>query len=125
MYGRVAGLAPDPEKPGYKHFFVRPIIGGPLTSARAELETAYGTASSGWKKSGNTLEMDVVVPPNTGKSRLIEPMRQLETKFKSPAIAGFRVFRVFRGFLRNRDINKRPGTTMTLRMVFRRSIQIA
>jgi len=65
MYERVAGLDPDPAYPGYKHFFVRPLVGGPLTSARAELETSYGTASSGWAKKGNTLEMDVVVPPNT------------------------------------------------------------
>ncbi|MDF7823466.1 family 78 glycoside hydrolase catalytic domain [Pontiellaceae bacterium B12227] len=65
MYERVAGLAPDPAHPGYKHFYVRPVVGGPLTSARAELETAYGTASSGWKKNGSKLELEVVVPPNT------------------------------------------------------------
>ncbi|MCF7863879.1 MAG: glycoside hydrolase family 78 protein [Kiritimatiellales bacterium] len=65
MYERVAGLAPDPAQPGYKHFFVRPLIGGPLTSARAELETPYGKAASGWKMDGNKLAMEVVVPPNT------------------------------------------------------------
>lgn len=65
LYERVAGLAPDPENPGYKHFFVRPLPGGPLTSAGATLETAYGTASSHWKKRGKILELDVVVPPNT------------------------------------------------------------
>ena len=65
MYERVAGLSVDPAHPGYKHFFVRPVVGGPLTSARAELETAYGTASSGWVLNGQTLTMDVVVPPNT------------------------------------------------------------
>lgn len=65
MYERIAGLAPDPANPGYKHFFVRPLVGGPLTSARAELETGYGRAASGWKKNGSTLEIDVVVPPNT------------------------------------------------------------
>lgn len=65
MYERVAGLAVDPANPGYKHFFVRPVIGGPLTSARAELETGYGTAVSGWELDGDTLTMEVVVPPNT------------------------------------------------------------
>ena len=34
MYERVAGLSPDPKYPGYKHFFVRPLIGGPLKSTR-------------------------------------------------------------------------------------------
>jgi alpha-L-rhamnosidase len=65
MYERVAGLAPDPAHPGYKHFFVRPVVGGPLTWANAELETAYGKASSGWKKVDGKLVMDVIVPPNT------------------------------------------------------------
>ncbi|TWU57087.1 Bacterial alpha-L-rhamnosidase [Rubripirellula tenax] len=65
MYERVAGLSPDPKHPGYKHFFVRPLIGGPLTSARAELETGYGTAVSGWTLNDGKLVMEVVVPPNT------------------------------------------------------------
>lgn len=65
MYERIAGLAPDPSHPGYKHFFIRPLVGGPLTSARATLETPYGEAVSGWKKSNGKLDMEVVVPPNT------------------------------------------------------------
>jgi alpha-L-rhamnosidase len=65
MIERVAGLALDPEHPGYKHFFVKPIVGGPLTSARVELETAYGRASSGWNLDGDNLMLNVVVPPNT------------------------------------------------------------
>lgn len=65
MYERVAGLAPDPANPGYKHFFVRPIIGGPLTFASAKLETAYGKASSSWVLDGKMLNMKLEVPPNT------------------------------------------------------------
>lgn len=65
MYERIAGLAPDPENPGYKHFFVRPLIGGPLDSARAEIETPFGRAVSAWKRQDGKLTLDVVVPPNT------------------------------------------------------------
>ena len=65
MYERVAGLAPDPANPGYKHFFVRPLMGEPLDSARAELETPYGKASSAWTKKNGKVVMDIVVPPNT------------------------------------------------------------
>ena len=65
MYERVAGLAPDPAHPGYKHFFVRPLIGVPLDSARAELDTPYGRASSSWARRDGKLTMEVVVPPNT------------------------------------------------------------
>ena len=66
LHSGEGGLAPDPASPGYKHFFVRPLIGPQqLDSARAELETPYGKASSGWVKRQGKVEMDVVVPPNT------------------------------------------------------------
>ncbi len=64
MYERVAGLTPDPENPGYKHFFVRPLIGGPLEWASAQLDTPYGIARSGWKIASDRLAIDVTVPPN-------------------------------------------------------------
>ena len=65
MYERVAGIAPDPASPGYKHFFIRPLIASQLDWARAELETAYGKASSGWSKEAGKVVMDIIVPPNT------------------------------------------------------------
>jgi alpha-L-rhamnosidase len=65
MYERVAGLSPDPENPGYKHFFIRPLIGGSLESASAELETPYGKAKSGWENSGGQLTIHATIPPNT------------------------------------------------------------
>lgn len=71
MYERVAGLTPDPDSPGYKHFFIRPLIGGPLEWASAELETPYGLAKSAWKKSGKSLVMDAIVPPNTTATVLL------------------------------------------------------
>lgn len=66
LYERLARLAPDPAKPGYKHLIVRPAFQGhPLTSASATLETRYGTASNSWEKIGKGIEMTTVVPPNT------------------------------------------------------------
>lgn len=65
MVERLAGLAPDPEQPGYKHFFIQPLPGGPLNSAEATLETPYGVARSSWALEGNTLQLEVTVPPNT------------------------------------------------------------
>lgn len=82
LYERVAGLAPDPENPGYKHFFVRPLPGGPLTSASATLETSYGRASSSWKLNGEKLELVVEVPPNT--SATIELPGSSESKKVGP-----------------------------------------
>lgn len=66
MYERVAGLAPDPAHPGYKHFFIKPLPLRQLDSAKAKLQTPYGLASSAWqRKPDGTMVMDAVVPPNT------------------------------------------------------------
>lgn len=65
MYERVAGLAPDPANPGYRHFFVRPLIGPQLDWAKAELDTPYGRAVVSWAKESGKLNLDVRVPPNT------------------------------------------------------------
>jgi alpha-L-rhamnosidase len=65
MVERIAGLAPDPEHPGYKHFYIQPRPDGPLTSAEAELETPYGQAKSAWRQTGEHLTIEVTVPPNT------------------------------------------------------------
>ena len=65
MYERIAGLTPDPANSGYKHFFVRPLFAPQLDRARADLETAYGKASSGWTRAGGKVTVEIEVPPNT------------------------------------------------------------
>ncbi len=65
MYERIAGLAPDPNAPGYKHFFLRPLFIPQLSSATATLETPYGKASSAWQKSNNQISLTLTIPPNT------------------------------------------------------------
>ena len=42
-----------------------PPPGGGLTHAEASLETPYGPVASAWKKSGDLLELNVTIPPNT------------------------------------------------------------
>jgi alpha-L-rhamnosidase len=65
MYERLAGLTPDPAHPGYKHFFIQPLVAPQLEWAGAQLETRYGTASSSWKKINGRVVLNVNVPPNT------------------------------------------------------------
>jgi len=79
MYERVAGLAPDPANPGYKHFFVRPLMASQLDSARAELDTPYGKATSAWTKRGQKVQMTVIVPPNTTATVEFPGSRKAET----------------------------------------------
>jgi len=65
LYEHVAGLAPDPEAPGYRHFFIQPKPGGDLQSARAQLETPHGKAASAWRMEGEVLVIEAVVPEGT------------------------------------------------------------
>ncbi|MBN2182496.1 MAG: glycoside hydrolase family 78 protein [Sedimentisphaerales bacterium] len=65
MVERIAGLAPDPEHPGYKHFYIQPHPGGPLTSAEAEYQTPYGQAKSTWRQTNGHLTIEATVPANT------------------------------------------------------------
>ena len=62
LYETVAGLAPDSDHPGYRHFHVQPQPGGGLTSASARLRTDHGTAASSWHREGEALVLEAVVP---------------------------------------------------------------
>ena len=64
MHRRIAGLAADPADPGYHHVVVRPMPGGGLTWAQATLDSRYGPVEAGWRREGDELTIDVVVPPN-------------------------------------------------------------
>lgn len=72
MVESVAGLAPDPESPGYRHFFIQPRPGGPLETAAAELRTPHGRARSAWEKKNAALHLEAVVPPNTTATLRLE-----------------------------------------------------
>jgi alpha-L-rhamnosidase len=65
LYSTVAGIAPDPEKPGFKHVLLAPRPGGGLTSASASHETLYGTVKSAWTLEGERFEWSVTLPANT------------------------------------------------------------
>ena len=60
LYRRVAGL--EPIEPGYRRFRVKPLPGGGLTSAKASVETPYGTAGICWELNGEELHGSLEVP---------------------------------------------------------------
>lgn len=65
MYRVVAGIDTYEDGPGYHHSRIAPAPGGGLDSAAADLLTGYGLLSSHWRLSPDSLNMDVVIPPNT------------------------------------------------------------
>jgi alpha-L-rhamnosidase len=64
MYETIGGLVLDEARPGWKSFRVRPVPGGGITSAKATLESPYGTIVSDWSIAGGTFTLSVTVPVN-------------------------------------------------------------
>jgi alpha-L-rhamnosidase len=59
------GIRPDPEKPGMRHFLIKPTPVGDLTFADTEFESGYGKIVSNWKRSAETASFHIEVPVNT------------------------------------------------------------
>jgi alpha-L-rhamnosidase len=64
----VAGLAPDPAEPGYRHVIVHPRPGGGLTRAAASLRSRYGRIAVAWRIDGGRFSLDLTIPPNATAS---------------------------------------------------------
>jgi alpha-L-rhamnosidase len=65
MYEYLAGIRPDPEKPGFSHAIVKPYPVSGLTHVKASHVSPYGTITSAWRRAAGTLTISVTVPPNT------------------------------------------------------------
>ena len=65
LYHGLAGIRPDPAQPGFKHVIIRPAIVGDLTWARATHDGPYGRISSHWKREGERVTLDIIIPPNS------------------------------------------------------------
>ncbi|MEF2279631.1 family 78 glycoside hydrolase catalytic domain [Deinococcus sp. YIM 134068] len=63
MYRHLGGLRRL--TPGYRHFAVRPDFGCGLTSVRLSHDTVYGPAAVAWTRDGDSLKVEVTVPPGT------------------------------------------------------------
>jgi alpha-L-rhamnosidase len=63
----LAGIRPDPNNPGYKHFLIKPGVlrNRKLDWVKAGFESPYGTIRSDWKLVNGKLNLNVSVPPNT------------------------------------------------------------
>jgi alpha-L-rhamnosidase len=51
-------------EPGYGVICIKPYVLGDLTHASASIKTIRGIVSSGWKKTGNSLLLNVTIPGN-------------------------------------------------------------
>jgi alpha-L-rhamnosidase len=65
FYETLAGIAPDPEQPGFKHIVMRPQPVGDLSFVKASHRSPYGTIRSEWTRKDRTFDWRVTIPPNT------------------------------------------------------------
>ncbi|MEU1518440.1 family 78 glycoside hydrolase catalytic domain [Streptomyces sp. NPDC005811] len=69
MYASMAGIARDPDSPGFKHFLLHPHIDptGRITHVVGAHESPYGEIRSEWRVEdrGRSLFYEATVPPNT------------------------------------------------------------
>jgi hypothetical protein len=65
FYGDLAGLAPDPDAPGFKRVRIRPQPVPGITWARASHLSPRGRVSVAWSRDGGSFSLEVELPPNT------------------------------------------------------------
>jgi alpha-L-rhamnosidase len=63
LFGGIGGIRPA--SPGYKTILIEPIIRHGLTWASTSYDSIHGKIATAWKRKGNRLTLDVVVPANT------------------------------------------------------------
>ena len=65
LYQGLGGIRPDPAKPAFKRFVVKPAVVGDLTWVNCSYQSPYGEIVSNWKLEDGKLCMQVTVPVNT------------------------------------------------------------
>jgi len=62
MYQYLAGIAPDPEQPGFRHTIMKPRPVAGLTWVRAEHRSPHGRIASSWQIRDDRFHWDVELP---------------------------------------------------------------
>ena len=63
LFGGIGGIRPA--SPGFKSILIDPVVRDGLTWARTSFDSIHGKIATAWKRDGNRLTLDVVVPANT------------------------------------------------------------
>ena len=65
FYWGLAGIRPDASGPGYEKIIIKPYLPADLPWAKASIQTARGTISSGWKQDDDTVVLELSIPANS------------------------------------------------------------
>lgn len=76
MMSCAIGIERDESAPGYKHFILKPCLGGTLMFARGAFDSPYGRIEAGWTRKGKGYVYEVTVPANTSATLKINGKEQ-------------------------------------------------
>ena len=65
FYHDLAGIQCDPAGPGFKRIIIGPAVVGDLTWVETHYDCPYGRIESNWKRDGNAVTLDMLIPANT------------------------------------------------------------
>lgn len=80
FYQSLAGIVPDDQNPGFKHFFIQPEIVGDMTFVKATYKSIYGNIASAWEKKDGKLILKVEIPANTSATIKLPIAKNSEIK---------------------------------------------
>lgn len=80
FYKSLAGIVPDDQNPGFKHFFIQPEIVGDMTFVKATYKSIYGNIASAWEKKDGKLILKVEIPTNTSATIKLPIAKNSEIK---------------------------------------------
>ncbi|MGN6371180.1 MAG: family 78 glycoside hydrolase catalytic domain, partial [Phycisphaerae bacterium] len=61
----LGGIQPDPDHPGFSHFFLRPQFPTEVPSINTTHNTPHGQITSNWKRNANKITCTFTIPQNT------------------------------------------------------------
>ena len=88
FYAGLAGIQPDPQHPGFRHFFIKPEFVGDLSWVEASYDSMSGLIRSAWKRQGTGLTLNVTIPPNTSAQVSIPAADANEIKERGKPVKG-------------------------------------
>ena len=76
LFSALAGINPDPVKPGFEKIRIEPEVVRDLSWSSASLESIRGLVSSSWTREGDRFRLEVVVPPGSEAEIYIPKLRR-------------------------------------------------
>jgi alpha-L-rhamnosidase len=88
MYKGLAGIFPDPQKPGFKNVILKPNFVSGLEQFEAWHDGPQGRIKSAWVKSENKVTYTVTIPPNSTATVYLPSVSGLKIYLDEKALSG-------------------------------------